>query len=139
MTIPNCSLDNIEEYAHSYFSNGVIQASSDLRRYVEVMALLNVNLSLKTKIVDRRQPLLPLAFPILPLSSLNLFYIICSHKVRNRKKVCLSVYLMVLSKLWNKCNTSPKLRNLVLVIVDIFCTKNVRQLNRYLFQYVVIQ
>lgn len=33
-----CSLDNIEEYAHSYFSNGVIQASSDLHRHVEVMA-----------------------------------------------------------------------------------------------------
>ncbi|PNX89529.1 malonyl-CoA decarboxylase mitochondrial-like, partial [Trifolium pratense] len=29
------SLDNIEEYAHSYFSNGIIQASSDIRRYVE--------------------------------------------------------------------------------------------------------
>jgi len=33
-----CSLDNIEEFAHSYFSNGVIQASSDLHRHVEVMA-----------------------------------------------------------------------------------------------------
>ncbi|XP_013462895.2 malonyl-CoA decarboxylase, mitochondrial isoform X3 [Medicago truncatula] len=29
------SLDNIEEYAHSYFSNGVIQASSDLHHHVE--------------------------------------------------------------------------------------------------------
>ncbi|XP_004486186.1 uncharacterized protein [Cicer arietinum] len=29
------SLDNIEEYAHSYFSNGAIQASSDLHRYLE--------------------------------------------------------------------------------------------------------
>ncbi|XP_057433413.1 uncharacterized protein LOC130726200 isoform X2 [Lotus japonicus] len=28
-------LDQIEEYAHSYFSNGEIQASSDLQRYVE--------------------------------------------------------------------------------------------------------
>lgn len=38
MITPDFSLDNIEEYAHSYFSNGVIQASSDLHHHVEVMA-----------------------------------------------------------------------------------------------------
>lgn len=32
-----CRLDNIEEYAQSYFSTGHIHASNDLRRIVEVI------------------------------------------------------------------------------------------------------
>lgn len=36
-----CRLENIEENAHSYFSKGDIQASPDVRRYLEVSCLLS--------------------------------------------------------------------------------------------------